>query len=87
MSTIAGVEWDCATVQFILCLYSDIAKRLNLKLHGEALDSPHVKVYILLYMYLSDLELPNQEYIVDCKSVLDQALRILQVITTHCKII
>lgn len=29
-------------------------------------------------MYLADLELPNQEYIVDLKSVLDQALRILQ---------
>lgn len=56
----------------------DLAKRLNLKLHGQPIDSPHVKVYILLHMYLGNLELPNQEYIVDCKSVMDQALRILQ---------
>lgn len=42
-------------------------------------DSPHLKVNLLLQMYLNDLELPNQEYTVDLKSVLDQALRILQV--------
>lgn len=54
-------------------------KILNFNTNGLVYDSPHVKVSILLQMYLSDLELPNQEYIVDLKSVLDQALRILQV--------
>lgn len=48
-------------------------------MNGLSYDSSHVKVSILLQMYLSDYELPNQEYIVDLKSVLDQALRILQV--------
>lgn len=56
----------------------ELAKILNYKVNNE-FDSPHVKVSILLQMYLADLELPNQEYIVDLKSVLDQALRILQV--------
>lgn len=42
------------------------------------MDSPHLKVMLLIYAYLSDLELPTREYMVDTKSVLDQALRILQ---------
>lgn len=42
------------------------------------MDSPHLKVLLLIYAYLSDLELPTREYVVDTKSVLDQALRILQ---------
>lgn len=52
---------------------------LSFNLNGVMYDSPHLKVNLLLQMYLNDLELPNQEYIVDLKSVLDQALRILQV--------
>lgn len=44
-------------------------------------DSSHLKVTVLLYAYLGDVELPNQEYVVDLKSILDQALRILQVCT------
>lgn len=43
------------------------------------MDSSHLKVILLIYAYLSDLEMPNQEYIVDAKTVFDQALRILQV--------
>lgn len=42
------------------------------------MDSPHLKVILLIYAYLSDLEPPTREYMVDTKSVLDQALRILQ---------
>lgn len=42
-------------------------------------DSSHLKVILLIYAYLSDIEMPNQEYIVDAKTVFDQALRILQV--------
>lgn len=42
------------------------------------MDSPHLKVILLMYTYLSNLEPPTREYMVDTKSVLDQALRILQ---------
>lgn len=42
------------------------------------MDSPHLKVLLLIYAYLGDLEPPTREYMVDTKSVLDQALRILQ---------
>lgn len=63
-------------------LHRNLAKILNYKTNDY--DSPHVKVNILLQMYLSDIELPNQEYIVDLKSVLDQAIRILQVKLWKC---
>lgn len=55
----------------------DIAKALDFKTNIP-MDSPHLKVMLLIYAYLSDLELPTREYEVDTKSVLDQALRILQ---------
>ncbi|KAI4463430.1 sec63 domain-containing [Holotrichia oblita] len=55
-----------------------LVKILSFNLNGVMYDSPHLKVNLLLQMYLNDLELPNQEYTVDLKSVLDQALRILQ---------
>lgn len=56
----------------------ELVKRLSLKHHGINFDSPHLKVQILMEMYLSEMDLPNQEYIVDLKSALDQSLRILQ---------
>lgn len=71
----------CLFAVFFLCevIFRQLTKILNFDMNGLLYDSPHVKVSILLQMYLSDLELPNQEYIVDLKSVLDQSLRILQV--------
>lgn len=41
-------------------------------------DSPHLKVLLLIKCYLSDKKLPNQEYVVDLKSVFDQIIRIIQ---------
>ncbi|XP_022899943.2 activating signal cointegrator 1 complex subunit 3-like [Onthophagus taurus] len=56
----------------------ELIKLHSIKANGLAYDSPYLKVKILIEMYLNDFELPNQEYTVDLKSVLDQALRILQ---------
>lgn len=42
------------------------------------MDSPHLKVILLIYVYLYNLEPPTREYSIDTKTVLDQALRILQ---------
>ena len=43
------------------------------------LDSPHTKTHLLLQAHFSRAALPIADYLTDTKSVLDQALRILQV--------
>ena len=43
------------------------------------MDSPHVKAHLLLQSHFNRNELPSTDYHTDTKSVLDQAIRILQV--------
>ena len=43
------------------------------------MDSPHVKAHLLLQSHFNRNELPCTDYHTDTKSVLDQAIRILQV--------
>ena len=54
----------------------------------ESFDSPHTKTNLLLQAHFSRAELPIADYSTDTKSVLDQALRILQVlcfmVTSKC---
>ncbi|XP_045481609.1 activating signal cointegrator 1 complex subunit 3-like [Harmonia axyridis] len=51
----------------------------DLKLNiGLGPDSPHLKIYLLIYCYMNGVELPNQEYVIDLKSVFDQIIRIIQ---------
>lgn len=50
---------------------------LNMKTR-LSFDSPHLKVLLLIKCYLTDKKLPNQEYVVDLKSVFDQVIRIIQ---------
>ena len=45
----------------------------------ESYDSPHSKTHLLLQAHFSHAPLPIADYATDTKSVLDQALRILQV--------
>ena len=45
----------------------------------ESFDSPHTKTHLLLQAHFSRAQLPCADYATDTKSVLDQALRILQV--------
>ncbi len=47
----------------------------------ESFESPHTKTHLLLQAHFSRAELPIADYATDTKSVLDQALRILQVHT------
>ena len=42
------------------------------------MDSPHVKAHLLLQSHFNRNELPCTDYHTDTKSVLDQAIRILQ---------
>ena len=50
----------------------------------ESFESPHTKTHLLLQAHFSRAELPIADYVTDTKSVLDQALRILQVEVTTC---
>ncbi len=43
-----------------------------------SMDSPHTKAHLLLQSHLSRAQLPMADYHTDTKSVLDQAIRILQ---------
>lgn len=64
---------------------SDLAKKLPLEVKPHSFDSPHTKTYLLLQAHFSRLPLPSSDYFTDTKSVLDQAIRILQVSSSvHC---
>ncbi|KAK9889219.1 hypothetical protein WA026_004497 [Henosepilachna vigintioctopunctata] len=54
-----------------------LIRDLNLQI-GMSPDSPHLKVYLLIYCYINGIELPNQEYVIDLKTVFDQIVRIIQ---------
>ncbi|XP_025995580.2 activating signal cointegrator 1 complex subunit 3 isoform X2 [Solenopsis invicta] len=69
--------------------YNELPVRHNEELLNEELaercrysvnqyDSPHAKAFLLLQAHFSRLPLPCTDYITDLKSVLDQAIRILQ---------
>ena len=45
----------------------------------DSFNSPHTKAHLLLQAHFERAELPIADYATDTKSVLDQALRILQV--------
>ncbi len=57
-----------------------LAKKLPLSVSPpDSYDSPHSKAHLLLQAHFSHSILPIADYQTDTKSVLDQALRILQV--------
>jgi activating signal cointegrator complex subunit 3 len=60
-------------------LNEELAKDEGIRFTVEDLwDSPHVKANLLLQAYFSRVHLPISDYITDTKSVIDQAIRILQ---------
>lgn len=56
-----------------------MAKDCPIPVDSLNMDSPHVKANLLLQAHFSRLPLPCADYLTDLKSVLDQAIRILQV--------
>ncbi len=61
-------------------LNKTLAQRLPLEVSPpDSYDSPHTKAHLLLQAHFERAELPIADYGTDTKSVLDQALRILQV--------
>jgi len=55
-----------------------LAATLPWSVDQRALDSPHVKAQLLLQAHFASASLPVADYVTDLKSVLDQALRVLQ---------
>ena len=60
-------------------LNADLALKLPMEVNKFKLDDSHVKAYILLQAHLSRCPLPSSDYLTDTKSVMDQAIRVLQV--------
>ena len=52
---------------------------MPLEVNPHSYDSSHTKTFILLQCHFGQLPLPSTDYNTDTKSVLDQAIRILQV--------
>ncbi|CAN0114677.1 unnamed protein product, partial [Heterosigma akashiwo] len=58
-------------------LNADLAQAVPWEADAYALDSPHTKTFLLLQAHFVGAELPIADYVNDTKSVLDQALRVL----------
>ncbi|EDV24592.1 uncharacterized protein TRIADDRAFT_25989 [Trichoplax adhaerens] len=59
-------------------LNMELAKKVPIEVDSNSYDSPHVKTHLLLQAHFSRQELPVVDYRTDTKSVLDQAVRIIQ---------
>ncbi|XP_075232651.1 activating signal cointegrator 1 complex subunit 3-like [Lycorma delicatula] len=57
----------------------ELAKDCPLPVDPLTMDSPHTKALLLFQTHFSRLPLPMSDYYTDLKSVLDQAIRILQI--------
>ncbi|KAJ0172310.1 hypothetical protein K1T71_012283 [Dendrolimus kikuchii] len=56
----------------------ELSQQCRLPVDALSLDSSNVKTFLLLQAHMTRLSLPNTDYLTDTKSVLDQAIRILQ---------
>lgn len=61
-------------------LNGDLSKMCPLPVDNSTLDSPHTKAFLLFQAHFSRLQLPCSDYLTDLKSVLDQAIRVIQAI-------
>lgn len=58
---------------------SELAKLCRISVDPLTHDSPHTKTFLLMQAHFLHLPLPNSDYLTDTKSVLDQAIRVIQV--------
>ena len=70
--------WKRQPVCWLFFLES-LSEELQCEDEFTAFDDPHVKANLLLRAHFSRHKLPISDYVTDTKSVLDQAIRILQV--------
>lgn len=59
-------------------LNDELAKKCPISMARKSMDSAHTKASILIQAHCSRLKLPVVDYYTDLKSVLDQAIRIMQ---------
>lgn len=59
---------------------SELAKHLPIEVNPHSFDSSHTKTHLLLQAHFSHAMLPCPDYATDTKTVLDQAIRICQVL-------
>lgn len=59
-------------------LNEELAGQVPLEVDDLSYDDPHTKTHLLLQAYFSHLDLPIPDFYTDTKSVLDQAVRVLQ---------
>ena len=64
-------------------LNEELSKVVQHPVDARLYDDPHSKANLLLQAHFSRLPLPISDYVTDQKSVLDQAIRILQVRPQH----
>jgi activating signal cointegrator complex subunit 3 len=65
---------------------AELARAVRWPVNSAALDDPHTKTHLLLQSHLDRLSLPVSDYYTDLKSVLDQAIRVLQaMVDTLCE--
>ncbi|ODM91249.1 Activating signal cointegrator 1 complex subunit 3 [Orchesella cincta] len=65
-------------------LNEELAKDCPIEVAAGTYNSPHTKAHLLLQCHFSRLQLPCSDYYTDLKSVLDQAIRILQAMIDAC---
>ena len=69
---------------FFSILSRELAESVPIKVDQYTYDSPHTKTHLLLQAHFSRLPLPIVDYGTDTKSVLDQAIRIMQAMIDVC---
>ena len=63
---------------------AELAEGCPVKVNQYTMDSPHTKAHLLLQAHFSRLLLPSTDYITDTKSVMDNALRVMQAMIDVC---
>ena len=66
-------------VMLVISSSSELAQKLPIAVNQMTFDSPHTKTHLLFQSHFCEQALPSSDYYTDTKSVLDQAIRILQV--------
>lgn len=66
---------------------SELAAMLPLSVDPHTYDSSNTKTHLLLQAHFSRVPLPSADYHTDTKSVMDQVLRVLQVVNNACMVI
>lgn len=59
-------------------LNAEVAKSVRWAVDPHTMEDPHTKANLLLQLHFGRGELPSVDYLTDTKSVMDQAIRVLQ---------